>query len=71
MVIIIQHQSIQMVSSHLMLDYSPHLVIQNGLTALGLASFSNHHEIVECLLRAGANPDLQDEVRMEESKEPY
>ena len=52
-----------MVTSHLMLDYSPHLVKQNGWTALERASFNGHHEVVECLLRAGANPDIQDEVR--------
>ena len=54
-----------MVTCHLVLNYFPHLVIQNGLTALDLASFSDHHQIVQLLLRAGANPDLQDEVRME------
>ena len=54
-----------MVTSHLVLDFPPHLVKQNGLTALDLASFSDHHQVVELLLRAGANPDLQDEVRTE------
>ena len=53
-----------MVTSHLMLDYSSHLVKQNGWTALARASFNDHHEVVECLLTAGANPDLKDEVRM-------
>ena len=46
-----------------MLDYSPHLVKQNGWTALERASFNGHHEVVECLLTAGANPDIQDEVK--------
>ena len=40
------------------------LFIQDGLTALERASFSGHHKVVELLLRAGANPDLQDKVRM-------
>ena len=62
-----------MVTSHLMLDYSPHLVKQTGSTALGRASFNGHHEVVECLLIAGANPDIQDEVRTEVCpvKEPH
>ena len=47
-----------------MLDNSPHLAIQNGQTALNQASFNGNHKIVECLLKAGANPDMQDEVRM-------
>ena len=46
-----------------MLDNSPHLVLQNERTALNQASFNGHHKIVECLLTAGANPDMQDEVR--------
>ena len=38
--------------------------MQNGWTALKRASFNGHHKVVELLLRAGANPDLQSEVRM-------
>ena len=40
-----------------------HLFMQNGWTALEQASFNGHHKVVECLLGAGANPDLQDVVR--------
>ena len=40
-----------------------HLFIQNGFTALEKASFYGHHKVVELLLGAGANPDLQDVVR--------
>lgn len=46
-----------------MLDHSPHLVKQNGWTALCQACFNGHHKVVEYLLRAGANPNMQDEVR--------
>ena len=42
---------------------SMHLFIQNGCTALQRASFYGHHKVVELLLGAGANPDLQDVVR--------
>ena len=37
--------------------------IQDGDTALERASFIGHHKVVELLLGAGANPDLQDKVR--------
>ena len=37
--------------------------IQDGGTALGEASIGGHHKIVEVLLGAGANPNLQDKVR--------
>ena len=42
---------------------SMHLFTQNGWTALEQASFNGHHKVVELLLGAGANPDLQDVVR--------
>ena len=41
-----------------------HSTIQNGWTALEQASFKGHQKVVELLLGAGANPDLQDKVRM-------
>ena len=40
-----------------------HSTIQNGWTALKQASNNGHHKVVEVLLGAGANPDLQDKVR--------
>ena len=36
--------------------------IQDGATALRTASFNGHHKVIELLLGAGANPDLQDKV---------
>ena len=36
--------------------------IQDGQTALEQASIKGHHNVVESLLGAGANPDLQDKV---------
>ena len=43
-----------------------HSTIQDGCTALGRASIEGHHKVVELLLGAGANPDLQDKVRIEQ-----
>ena len=40
--------------------------IQNGWTALKAASNKGHHKVVELLLGARANPDLQDKVRTEQ-----
>ena len=40
-----------------------HFTVQNGWTVLKQASFSGHYKVVELLLGAGANPDLQDKVR--------
>ena len=40
-----------------------HSTIQDGWTALKSASNKGHHKVVELLLGAGANPDLQDKVR--------
>ena len=40
-----------------------HFTIQNGVTALKAASIEGHHKVIELLLRAGANPDLQVKVR--------
>ena len=34
--------------------------------ALKAASYKGHHKVVELLLGAGANPDLQDKVRIEQ-----
>ena len=36
--------------------------IQDGHTALRTASFNGHQKVLELLLGAGANPDLQDKV---------
>ena len=40
-----------------------HSTIQYGWMALEAASIKGHHKVVELLLGAGANPDLQDKVR--------
>ena len=40
-----------------------HSTIQDGWTALKSASANGHHKVVELLLGAGGNPDLQDKVR--------
>ena len=40
-----------------------HSTMQKGWTALKEASFNGHKKVVEVLLKAGANPDLQDRVR--------
>ena len=39
--------------------------MQDGETALNRASFNGHHKVVELLLGAGANPDLQNKVKRE------
>jgi len=39
-----------------------HSTIQDGETALEQASFKGHQKVVELLLGAEANPDLQDKV---------
>ena len=41
-----------------------HSTIQDGWTALKSASNKGHHKVVEVLLGAGANPDLQSKVRI-------
>ena len=41
-----------------------HSTIQDGWTALKQASNKGHHKVVKLLLGAGANPDLQDKVRI-------
>ena len=38
------------------------ITIQDGQTALEQACIKGHHNVVEILLGAGANPDLQDKV---------
>ena len=43
-----------------------HSIIQYGSTSLRESSIRGHHKVVELLLGAGANPDLQDKVRIPE-----
>ena len=40
-----------------------HSTLQDGLTALHVASFKGHHKVVELLLGAWANPNLRDKVK--------
>ena len=40
-----------------------HFTIQNGDTALDQASIKGHHKVVELLLEAGANPNVQGKVK--------
>ena len=44
------------------MDIITYPTIQDGQTALEQASIKGHHNVVEILLGAGANPDLQDKV---------
>ena len=44
------------------MDIITYPTIQDGQTALVQASIKGHHNVVEFLLGAGANPDLQDKV---------
>ena len=37
-------------------------IIQNGWTALALAASNSHEQVVDLLLKAGANSDNQDPV---------
>ena len=37
-------------------------IIQNGSTALARAVYKGHEQVVDLLLKAGANPDNQDLV---------
>ena len=43
-----------------------HFTLQDGYTALRTASFNGQHKVVELLLEAGANPDLQVKVRTQQ-----
>ena len=38
------------------------LIIQNGRTALAQAAYEGHEQVMDVLLKAGANPDIQDHV---------
>ena len=39
-----------------------HFIIQNyGITALAYAANQGHEQVVDVLLKAGANPDIQDQ----------
>ena len=44
--------------------------IQDGSTALKKASISGHHKVVEVLLRAGANPNLENKVSTGQNRNP-
>ena len=46
-----------------------HYTIQNCSAALKVATIKGHHKVVELLLGAGANPDLQNKVRR--GQDPY
>ena len=50
----------EMYQSHLVWLYS---TLQDGFTALHLASFKGHQKVVELLLDNRANPNLQDKVK--------
>ena len=52
----------QLLCNHLVVTLT-HSAIQNGCTALQQASRKGHQKVVELLLGAGANPDLQNKVR--------
>ena len=39
------------------------LIIQeNGMTALAWAAYEGHEQVVDVLIKAGANPDIQNQV---------
>ena len=44
------------------MDIITYPTIQDGQTALEQASIKGHHNVVEFLLGAGANPDQQEKV---------
>ena len=44
------------------MDIIAYPIVQDSQTALQQASIRGHHNVVELLLGAGANPDLQDKV---------
>ena len=54
------HQTVIVQPSHVVTF--THSTIQNGCTALQQASSEGHQKVVELLLGAGANPDLQNKV---------
>ena len=60
-VLVYFHQPAVVQLSHVVT--SIHSTIQNGWTALKRASFKGHQKVVELLLGAGANPDIQNKVR--------
>ena len=57
------HQTIILQLSHVVTVI--HFTTQDGNTALIQASFKGHHRVVELILRAGANPDMQNKVSTE------
>ena len=54
--------------SHVVAD--THSTIQDGCTALRETSIRGHQKVVRLLLGAGANPDLQDKVRIGQDSIP-
>jgi len=47
------------------LTHSAHPHIQDGMTALHIAAAYGHEDVLELLLEANVDPDMQDEVNMQ------
>jgi len=47
------------------LTHSAHPHIQDGRTALHIAAAYGHEDVLEVLLEASMDPDMQDEVNMQ------
>lgn len=52
------------ISSHILLLHWMFIIMiqEYGMTALAWAAFNGYVQVVDMLLKAGANPDLQDKV---------